>query len=160
MSLTVNTGVGFGGVMEGGVEVILRGTDAGIYLQPFNSVGIYASMGAGGAFSVNSERSYFIGEVKKMKLSTLNGAEMFVGGDIKTPYGGVGGEISVSTSIINKMEGSWLSLSTNVGAGAEVSPIKAGMKASLTRIGLGFDGKWRFTNLFQEKSKGGTVKKR
>ena len=111
---------------------------------------MFVEIGAGGAVSISAERSYFLGEKKDMKLSTLNGADIFIGADAKTPYGGLGGEISTSSSIIKQRKKSWITIGANVGAGAEVSA-KAGVKYTFQRIGIGFDGKVRYVSVFEEK---------
>ena len=115
---------------------------------------MFVEIGAGGAVSISAERSYFLGEKKDMKLSTLNGADIFIGADAKTPYGGLGGEISTSSSFFmkkgKKRYKSWITIGANVGAGAEVSA-KAGVKYTFQRIGIGFDGKVRYVSVFEEK---------
>ncbi|MGX9987253.1 RHS repeat-associated core domain-containing protein, partial [Soonwooa purpurea] len=149
MGLTMNaTGEAvFSTGIQGGIELILRGRDAGIYIDPGNTMsgGITAGLGGSGGISLFASR--FSGKVEDITLSSVVGMEAYGSGTLALG-GGVTGSYSVSfdpNPNNGPVLGRWHTTSGGIVAGARGS-LGVGVSISNTRIGIGFDGKSRIAD--------------
>lgn len=94
-TINVSAGSGLEFVITGGIDVLTRGKDAGVYVDPFNTGGLGVSVGAGGTGNLNFFTSRFSGKVSDMSLNSVVGAEGYISGTAAL-IGGVNGGYSVS----------------------------------------------------------------
>ncbi|WP_248875141.1 RHS repeat-associated core domain-containing protein [Epilithonimonas zeae] len=149
MGITLGTSAG-GGLefgMSGGIEFILRGKDAGIYVDPFNTASLGGVIGGGGEYNLNYFTSRFSGNVSDISLNSVVGMEWYMGGTAAV-VGGVNGGYSMSfdpNPNNGAVLGRWHTTTSGLSIGAKGS-VGVGFTISNTRIGVGFDGKSRIAD--------------
>ncbi|MBW7870199.1 MAG: RHS repeat-associated core domain-containing protein [Flavobacteriia bacterium] len=152
--ISLNYGVSggslFGASISGGLDIILRGPDAGVYFDPGNTGSLDAVFGAEIDGSFTFGKSYFTGDVSQMTLDSTIGSSMHVEGVVAEGVG-VKGSISIcEAGNINSINNRWISINIGPVAGGGLAG-KLGVEWSNTRVGVGFDGKVRVANALEEK---------
>lgn len=151
LSWGVSGGKIFGSSMSGNLDLILRGDDAGIYFDVFNTGSMDVTIGAGGDTFMTLGKSYFTGDVSQMTLDSTVGSSAYIGGDLATPKGGLRGSISISEAgNLTDINNRWITTSVGPAYGAKKS-LQLGVEWSNTRVGIGFDGKVRTANALEKK---------
>jgi RHS repeat-associated protein len=141
VTLTADGGAGIEAGASGGIEIITRGKDAGIYIDPFHTVSIGAMFGAGGEESFSFFRSNFTGDVSDITLDSTVGPEVYIKGSV-TDILGVTGKVSTTATLSGDR---WITTSGGIAAGAKGS-IGLGVTFSNTKMGIGIDGELRIAD--------------
>jgi RHS repeat-associated protein len=147
-TLSVSAGGGVEAGATGGFEIITRGRHAGVYFDPFNTISLGGLIGGSADIDYNLFTSHFSGSVSKLTLDSVVGTEAYIKGGI-TPGIGINGGYSVSFDPGNPFGGDyprWHTTTGGVSLGASTPYLGAGLTYSNTRIGIGFDGKFRFAS--------------
>ncbi|MDD3773276.1 MAG: RHS repeat-associated core domain-containing protein, partial [Weeksellaceae bacterium] len=147
----VSAGGGVGASISCGIDIILRGPDAGIYLDPGNTGSLDVTIGGGGDAFLTFGKSNFTGDVSQMTLDSTVGSSLYGGGDIATPIGGVRGSVSISEAgNFTNFNNRWVTVNGGAAWGVKGSG-QGGVEWSNTRVGVGFDGKARVANALEKK---------
>lgn len=113
--------------------------------------GVFGAQGGGDTF-LTFGKGYYTGNVSDMTLSSTVGTEFFGGADFATPIGGLTGEISYSHDFTQKWDNQNRSITTSGGItwGAKANAGSVGGRYSNTRIGVGFDGRFRYSSYLDD----------